>query len=96
MDFMESVFSQAGRGDWLKHHLHSRPSPDCHLCKFVAPMEAGPQRADGLEGRDPGEAALLRTCQKQAASKPLKDDEMDLGNEGFPWSTEDTEERNGR
>ena len=89
MDFMERLFSQApGR-------FHSDPLDSQSESQFVAPMEAEPQRADGLEGRDPGEAALLRTCQKQAASTPLEDDEMDLGNEGYPFSNEDEEERWG-
>jgi hypothetical protein len=111
MDFMESIFSQAGRGDWLKHHLHSRPSPDCHLCKFVAPMEAETAQS-GEVGRE-SPVTVSSDSHTGERERPIalhsgeipdsllpnlenEDDELDLGNEGYPFSTEDTEERNGR
>jgi len=107
MDFMERLFSQApGRfhSDPLDRHgpfpgceaFHGmRPSDD--LLEFVAPMEAGASIPIGPEKEPRGTPASTRSSgTNQTASKPLEDDEMDLGNEGFPFSTEDTEERNGR
>jgi hypothetical protein len=32
-DLTEYIFAAPSQGNWLKHHLHVHPSPDCHLCK---------------------------------------------------------------
>jgi hypothetical protein len=56
---MEQLFTgQFNDGDWLTHHLHVRPSSNCHLCKdrtnerfLESDLEEYPFSDEDTEGR---------------------------------------------
>lgn len=78
--------------------------------EFVAPMEAETAQSGEVGRESPvtvssdshtGErerpiALHSGEIPDSLLPKPLEDDELDLGNEGYPFSTEDSEERYGR
>ena len=109
MDFMERLFSQApGRFHSDPLDSHSEPQfvapMEAEPRRAAAAFTGEPSvpRASTAGDTLPADLGELRlkSCSPSAeiptASKPLEDYEMDLGNEGYPFSTEDTEERYGR